>query len=76
MIQSKLNRDIQSKAQYPSNIIKRNLYPRHLSNLWSSNIKNTYLKRVNEYKPLAKTDPIMAALSDAAKLQMNGGGLN
>jgi len=63
-------------SQYPSNIIKRNLHPRHLSTIWSSNIRNTYLKRINEYKPNAKTDIKMASLSDAAKLQMNGGGLN
>ena len=61
-------------SQYPSSIIKRKLYPRHLTESWSDNIKNTYNKRINEYKPLAKKDELMSALSEASKLQMNGGG--
>ncbi len=65
-----------TKAQYPSNIIKRKLFPEHLGVQWVNNIEMTYQDRITKYKPFAKKDPTMAALSDVCKLQMNGGGLN
>ena len=63
-------------SQYPSNIIKRKLFPEHLGVQWVNNIEMTYQDRITKYKPFAKKDPTMAALSDVCKLQMNGGGLN
>jgi hypothetical protein len=60
-------------SQYPSNMIKRVLYPEHLGKAWVTNIENTYNERVNKYKPYAKTDPHAKNMSEVKKLQLNGG---
>lgn len=58
-------------GQYPTEIIKRKLHPRHLKDFWYKNAKERYLERMNIYKPNAKKDPEAAAMSDGIKAQLN-----
>jgi hypothetical protein len=60
-------------GQYPSAIIRRGLFPSHLSIIWNKQIEKNVLKR-SELKPLAKTDKKAASWSEAYKLANNGGG--
>lgn len=63
--------DADISGQYPSEIIKRGLFPRHLSEHWYKNAEEKYYQRVNLYKPNAKTDKKAAAMSDVIKAMLN-----
>ena len=66
-------KDADISGQYPTEIIKRGLYPKHLSVEWSKNAEKKYLERINVHKPNSKTDPKAKAQSDAIKEQLNAG---
>jgi hypothetical protein len=66
-------RDADVGGQYPSAIVKRGLYPKHLSPIWNEQIKNNINER-SKLKPLAKTNKSAASWSEAYKLANNGGG--
>jgi len=60
---------------YPTELIKRKLYPAHLGEAWVNNITDSARARLHTYKPLIKQgDKVAKSWSDALKLGMNGGG--
>jgi hypothetical protein len=66
-------RDADVGGQYPGAIVRRGLYPSHLSPIWNQQIAGNIEKR-SELKPLAKKDKRAASWSEAYKLANNGGG--
>ena len=60
---------------YPTEMIKRKLYPAHLGEAWVNNITDSARARLHTYKPLIKKgDKVAKSWSDTLKLGMNGGG--
>lgn len=62
--------DADITGQYPLEIIKRKLFPRHLSKEWVINAEKRYKERA-ALKPFIKTDNTIKAKSDALKIQLN-----
>jgi len=67
-------------SQYPWSIIKRKLFPSHLSTAWLVGYESTFKKRIS-YKKLAQNPDIpkrdkrkYKGLSEMLKLALNGGG--
>lgn len=66
-------RDADIGSQYPHSIIKRLLYPSHLSSIWLKGYTAIRDKRL-ECKPLAKKDRKYKGVVEMLKYSLNGGG--
>lgn len=67
-------------SQYPWSIIKRQLFPSHLSSAWLTGYKSSFEKRIN-FKKLSKDKSLgedekrkFKGVSEMLKLSLNGGG--
>jgi len=68
-------KDADVGSMYPTELIKRKLYPAHLGEAWVNNIEDSAKARLHVYKPLIKKgDKVAKSWSDGLKLGMNGGG--
>lgn len=77
---SEILMDADIGSQYPWSIIKRKLFPSHLSSAWLIGYKDVFLKRI-AFKRMIKDPSLGAAekrkmkgLSEMYKLSLNGGG--
>jgi hypothetical protein len=60
-------------SQYPSELIKRELFPRHLCPKWIKNLASRVKERLYKWKPKAKVDPYSKSMADRIKISANGG---
>lgn len=69
---NQIMRDADVGGQYPASIVRRRLYPSHLSESWCDQVEVRIRKR-NQLKPLAKKDKKAKAHVEYYKLANNGG---
>ncbi len=65
--------EFDASSQYPSSIVKRDLYPAHLGKEWLINYKRLIEKRLDAKKK-GKTDTRYRGIAETLKVAINGGG--